>query len=390
MVLNYDVPEEVLLPYLPDGTELDDFQGRHLISVVAFKFENTRLFGILPVPGASDFNEVNLRFYVRRRVAGEVRRGVVFVREVVPSALMVWGARTFFEEPYEKSAVQVAETPTEGGRNLRYSWGPGTDPCSVQARVEGEPQALQPDSLEEFILEHYWGYNQSVSGKLHEYSVDHPPWLSLKVQHFEAATNLPDYYPARFAEALRQSPSSVIYATGSEVSVSPSSRSRVPLSPGRPLGWVLYDAACGFCTWWIPLWEKTINSTGYAIVPLQVPWVAANVQLQEGAELNNDIRLLLRDGRLLHGADAYIFGMRRVWWARPLGYLFGLPGFRQLMWLFYKCFNRNRFLISKACRMPPTMDSSLTEERWPAPEYMRSSARGLQSRSKPGTAKNQL
>ena len=125
----------------------------------------------------------------------------------------------------------------------------------------------------------------------------------------------------------------------------------------NPLGWVLYDGACGFCSWWIPFWKKTINKTGYDIAPLQSDWVREEMNLPD--ELHNkDIVLFFSDGRKLIGADAYIFGMKRVWWSAPAGFLLGLPGFRQLTWVFYKIFNRNRFMVSKVCRLKPMIHQS--------------------------------
>lgn len=117
-------------------------------------------------------------------------------------------------------------------------------------------------------------------------------------------------------------------------------------------GWVLYDGMCGFCSWWIPFWKKTINQTGYDIAMLQSPWVRRELNLPEEL-LNKDIVLLFKDGMKLVGADAYIFGMKTVWWSSPAGFLLSLPPFRQLTWLFYKLFNRNRFLVSRVCRLKP-------------------------------------
>lgn len=121
-------------------------------------------------------------------------------------------------------------------------------------------------------------------------------------------------------------------------------------------GWVLYDGMCGFCSWWIPFWEKTINRTGYGIAMLQDKWVREKLNLPGELE-NRDIILLFADGRKLVGADAYIFGMKKVWWSSPAGYLFGIFPFRQATWLFYKLFNRNRFFVSKVCRLKPVVQN---------------------------------
>src|SRR6266540_6405092 len=122
----------------------------------------------------------------------------------------------------------------------------------------------------------------------------------------------------------------------------------------KPLGWVLYDGACGFCSWWIPFWKKTINKTGYDIAPLQAEWVREKLRLSS-EYLNKDILLLLNDGKIVAGADAYIFGMKKVWWSSPAGFLLGLPGFHWLTWQFYKIFNRNRLFVSRVCRLKPEM-----------------------------------
>ena len=83
---------------------------------------------------------------------------------------------------------------------------------------------------------------------------------------------------------------------------------------------------------------------------MQSKWVREKMNLPDEL-LNKDIVLLMQNGTKLVGADAYIFGMKRVWWSSPAGYLLSLPGFKQLTWLFYKIFNHNRFFVSKVCRL---------------------------------------
>src|SRR5690348_18142677 len=82
-LLQYVVDPAVLLPLVPLGTELDSWEGRTLVSMVGFRFLRVRVLGA-SILFHTDFDEVNLRFYVRRRVAEGWRRGVVFVREIVP------------------------------------------------------------------------------------------------------------------------------------------------------------------------------------------------------------------------------------------------------------------------------------------------------------------
>lgn len=123
-------------------------------------------------------------------------------------------------------------------------------------------------------------------------------------------------------------------------------------APPPTRGWVLYDAACGFCSWWIPRWRMTLARRGFAIAALQSPWVRERTRLSE-ENLVRDIRLLLPDGTLLAGGEVYLHVMERIWWARPLARAFRLPGLRWLFEQTYRVFNRNRFAISRACRLPP-------------------------------------
>src|ERR1041385_5639833 len=79
LMLNYAVDPSLLEPLVPAGSALDMFEGKTYVSLVGFEFNRTRVLGFA-VPFHQNFEEVNLRFYVRRGL----KRGVVFVRELVP------------------------------------------------------------------------------------------------------------------------------------------------------------------------------------------------------------------------------------------------------------------------------------------------------------------
>ena len=100
LLLNYECPASLLEPLVPKGTTLDPWPGTPLISLVGFMFRDTRVRGIA-LPGHRTFEEVNLRFYVRRETPdGEVRRAVVFIRELVPRRIIATVARVLYNEPY--------------------------------------------------------------------------------------------------------------------------------------------------------------------------------------------------------------------------------------------------------------------------------------------------
>src|SRR5215831_8133503 len=123
-MLNYEVDPTLLAPLVPKGTELDRYTSRTYISLVGFRFERTRVRGLW-IPFHSDFDEVNLRFYVRRTVGTEVRRGVVFIREVVPRWAIAAVARSVYGERYVALPMRhrISGPVSEGGRTtVKYAW----------------------------------------------------------------------------------------------------------------------------------------------------------------------------------------------------------------------------------------------------------------------------
>lgn len=347
VVVNFEVDPEILQPFLPRGTELDLYEGRAFISLVAFRFNRCRLLGLIPSLPTYSFEEINLRFYVKR----EGRRAVAFVKEVVPSRVIAGSARLLYQEPYLALRTSSSKSVKDGAIEYRYRWGNELE-CEVCVEAGEIFEELGAGTFEEFILEHYWGFTAQADASTVEYRVAHPRWRVSKAVKTELSQQGRSFYGAKFERALSGNPHSTFVAEGSAVSVSFPRRFFHPLPVVKPRGWVLYDGSCGFCAWWIPVWRKTITNSGYDVAPLQSEWVQKKLNLS-AEELSRDIRLLLSDDTLISGADAYIYGMKQVWWSWPIGWLLGLPLLRQLTWKAYRIFNRNRFLVSKVCGLKP-------------------------------------
>lgn len=221
IVVNYEVAPEVLLPLLPRGVELDLFEGKALMSIVAFHFCDMRVGGLVPAFLARNFEEINLRFYVKRRVGDSWRRGVVFVREIVPSRIVAFVARTLYSEPYSRLPMShdVSGFDDIRGGTIRYTMVNRATPITVGATTRDELGNLVTGSVESFILEHYWGYTKRTDCKTSEYRVSHPAWKFWPVEQVVVSPGLADLYPVEFASALARPPHSVCVAQGSNVSV---------------------------------------------------------------------------------------------------------------------------------------------------------------------------
>jgi hypothetical protein len=216
-MLNFAVDPAVLLPRVPAGTELDSFEGGHFASMVGFLFDEVRLLGV-PVPFHRRFEEVNLRFYVRRKERGVWKRGVAFMKEIVPKHAVTTVARILYGEPYVTHPMRHSIRRTTAGIDLRYEWRRGGRWESIAATAAGEPHPMEPGSLQEFIAEHYWGYTARRGGTA-EYEVGHPPWRIREAETHALDADIAALYGEEFARALAEPPASVFIAEGSAITV---------------------------------------------------------------------------------------------------------------------------------------------------------------------------
>jgi len=254
-MLNYVVDPALLTPFVPRGTVLDSWNGRTYVSLVGFMFVDTRVLGV-PIPFHRAFEEVNLRFYVRRTVDGEVRRAVTFLRELVPRRAIALVARLGYNEPYTalpmRHRIDVvptgarsnqgvvptgacsnqgvvptgARSATEGPalspalHSVEYEWQLGRKWCGLRVETTGLPRAIEHGSEEEFITEHYWGYTRQRDGSTVEYQVVHPSWKVSAVSRATVVGDLAELYGDALAAKLSEPPDSAFLADGSAIAVS--------------------------------------------------------------------------------------------------------------------------------------------------------------------------
>ena len=213
-LVNYEIDSEVLSPYVPGGTEIDLWEGRCYVSVVGLRFLKTKLLGA-SIPFHRDFPEVNLRFYVRREVEGELRRGVVFIKEIVPRHAVTWAARTFYNENYVTLPMREEITAD----SYRYEWRSKGTWYRLSVETHGDWNVPDLDSEASFVAEHYWGYAAQRDESTLEYEVEHPRWRMAKADEVEYVYDVAGLYGDKFVKALSREPVSAFMAEGSEVVV---------------------------------------------------------------------------------------------------------------------------------------------------------------------------
>lgn len=217
-IANYLVDEKVLSKYLPAGTELDLWNGRCYISLVGFMFVNTKLLGI-KIPLHTNFEEVNLRFYVRRFDGGEWKRGVVFVKEIVPKPALTFVANTVYKENYETMPMEHSWSEDEDHRTVEYKWKKNDKWHSIEVKASVDSFKMETGSETEFITEHYWGYAHVNDSKTNEYEVTHPKWEAYDVKSYQIDIDFGAVYGSEFSFLNLEEPASVMLAEGSEITV---------------------------------------------------------------------------------------------------------------------------------------------------------------------------
>jgi uncharacterized protein len=215
-IINYEVNPEILLKYLPQGTELDFYHGKCYVSLVGFMFLNTKLLGI-SIPFHQDFEEVNLRFYVKKKERDKWKRGVVFIKEIVPKPALSFVANSVYKENYRTMPMKNHIHQKEDELLIKYSW-KDKNWHSIEITAENEALPMQEDSEFGFITEHYYGFTKKEN-KTSEYEVCHPKWEHYRVKNHQLEIDFGKIYGKDFEHLNNQQPISVMLAEGSEIKV---------------------------------------------------------------------------------------------------------------------------------------------------------------------------
>jgi len=218
IMANYAVSPAILKPYLPKGVELDLFDGKALVSLVGFMFKKTSLLHI-PIPFLGTFEEINLRFYVKRVEGDSIKRGVVFINETVPYRPVAWLANKLYKEHYTAIPTKNEIVTLNKSKKVRYEWKIKNVWNHLEVMASLASSSMLAGSAEEFIFEHYYGYTKISDHSSQEYKVNHPSWLIHEVLDYSIGCDFEAMYGSDFSFLSYVQPDSIMLAKGSEVSV---------------------------------------------------------------------------------------------------------------------------------------------------------------------------
>lgn len=218
IMANYEIDPSILKHFLPNKTEFDTYNGICYVSLIGFLFSNTRILGV-KVPLHINFEEVNLRFYVRYNDAGIWKRGTVFIKEIVSKPAITFVANTLYKEKYETMPTRYSWKTSDEKLLIEYEWKKNKNWNSISIETEKQPLDIDADSEAEFITEHYWGYAKMSEHKTKEYGVEHPRWQMYKTIDYKIKANFEDLYGAAFKFLDQAKPLSVFLTEGSKIKI---------------------------------------------------------------------------------------------------------------------------------------------------------------------------
>ena len=217
-MVNYEIDPSYLLPYLPNCVELDYFQGKTYISLVGFLFKDSKIFNI-PIPFLGTFEEVNLRFYVIRKVGNSIRRGVVFINETVPNKTVAYVANKLYKENYSSVPTKHVWQMNQNEKRIEYNWFIKKKWYSMKVIANAISHKMKLGSIESFIFEHYFGFTKLDGHQSIEYKVNHPSWEIHDIQNYHIDCNFSEFYGTNFEVLNLTKPHSIMLAEGSDISI---------------------------------------------------------------------------------------------------------------------------------------------------------------------------
>lgn len=215
---NYIVPPEVVEKHLPPFTEIDYFNENCFVSLVGFQFKDVEIAGI-KVPFHTDFEEINLRFYVKRFDGENWRKGTVFLSEIADKVALSTLANSLLRENYKTLPTKQEVRKQANEWKAGYFWQFNSTWQYIKVTADATPLPTKKGSETEFIIHRLWGYGKHNEEVTNEYNISHPRWNTYKIKDYSVNVDFAKIFGPEFSILGAATPHSVILAEGSSISV---------------------------------------------------------------------------------------------------------------------------------------------------------------------------
>ena len=218
-VATFEIDKKLLGKYLPDNTEINGFDGKHFISLVGFMFSNPAFFGF-KAPFFRTFEEMNLRFYVKRKTQNGWRNGVVFIKEIAPSKFIGQIAKLLYRENFITLPMSHSIAMTADQQETEYKWKIRNKWNFFSLKTSTIPLSAEVNSIEAFIKNQYWGYTKGNFKETFEFEIKHIPWNIFPSTSFELDIDAEALYGKELASFFYQKPLCCFLMDGSYTEIS--------------------------------------------------------------------------------------------------------------------------------------------------------------------------
>ena len=222
-LLSWSIDDSAVTRLLPQGLEIDRFNGNAFVSAVGLTVSNLRVLGVSTWP--TRFEQVNFRFYVRQRlISGGYRRGVVFLKQLVPHRTTALTARLVYGEPFAPVPIShdCREPHTgllDAHREFTYSWRRNGQMEGLRAETDLAAEFPGPGSLAEFLTVRHWGYNGRPGDHTKGYAVSRPAWAVRPATAWRFDCDVATLLGGAFARGMSTAPASVLMTSGCQAKI---------------------------------------------------------------------------------------------------------------------------------------------------------------------------
>lgn len=352
-MINFVIDPEFLLPFVPVGTELDLWEGKAFVSLVGFRWDETRVKGV-QVPGHVRFDELNLRFYVKRQTPEGWRRGVCFIREFIGLPVATWVANICYAEKFQVRNVNYSCAPKALGNYIRYRIADRDRFYGLHMMAARPERTILADSFEEFIVSHKWAYASLKNGRTLEYQIERPAWHFSPAYFVHVDFDGEKLYGPILGRVIQGKPHSAFFVNGSEVKVA--APALIEAAPRHST--VIFDGVCHLCNGSVDFLLRHDRRKSFRLLTNQTEKARKILSVFGFAEKANDSVYLLQGGRIYKESTAGLRVLKTLGFPFNLCYVFIIvPSF--LRNLIYRFIARNRyrwFGKRETCRLLPPQE----------------------------------